>query len=255
MIRRDSHLLIVQGDAEVSSILSDAVCKVDNLLMIGITESEEEALNILNKQVVDILLVDLELGEGTGLHLIEKLRMIQSVPVIIVMTDSKSKVIRNILNEQEVDFIYHKTDIEYDCVQITYLLRKIIQCHSTDVNDEAEQQNGDLKKEIQKKLDIFGFPAKCSGTSYLIEAVRLAALQNGKTCNLKNDIYARVARIYETTVPRVESSIRFVIEQVWLKQNLDWLKRQYPFEYDYTTGKPTNKSFILNLAGMFIGRK
>lgn len=255
MDREHSRLLVVEGDAEMSNILETAFGKTDDVSIIAITESEEEALCILKDHVVDILLVDLELGEGTGLHLIEKIRMIKPVPVIIVMTDTKSKVIRNILNEQDVEFVYHKTEIEYDCVQITYLVRKIVQNLSVDLKSVSEQQNDDLKRQIQQRLEKFGFPAKCTGTSYLVEAIYLTAVKKGQSCNLKNDIYASIAELYAATVPRVESNIRFVIEQVWLKQNLDWLKRQYPFEYDYTSGKPTNKSFILNMAGMFTGRK
>lgn len=254
MNREHSRLLVVEGDTEFCDILTASASMIDNLTLIGKTGSEKEALSILKEKMVDILLVDLELGEGTGLHLIEKLRTgNKPVPVMIVMTDSNSRTIRNIINDQDVDLVYHKTEMTYDCEQITYLIEKIVKCRSGD--PDTERGTDDLKKQVQQKLEEFGFPKKYTGTAYLAEAVCIAAGREDRVCNLKKDIYAEVAEIFGATVSRVESNIRFVIDQVWLKQNLERLKIQYPFEYDNTNGKPTNKSFILNIAGMFTGRK
>lgn len=80
--------------AEDQSLLRDAMCQLlqmeDEIDSIFQASNGEEAINILQKNSVDVAILDVEMPQKTGLDVLEWIRANQHVKVIIVTTFRRS---------------------------------------------------------------------------------------------------------------------------------------------------------------------
>lgn len=79
---------LIVDDNEMSRVALQNLCqRIEDLEVVAICESALEAMDLLKKEPVDLLLLDIEMPEVTGLELVQSL---EQVPLII-FTTSKSE--------------------------------------------------------------------------------------------------------------------------------------------------------------------
>lgn len=90
---------------------------------------------------------------------------------------------------------------------------------------------------------LFGYPM-------VMEAILIALSKWPQTMSVTYEIYPKVAEAYDTTPIRVERSIRFFIEQLWLNGNYKVLDLYFGGSINPDMGRPTNKQFIYRMANI-----
>ena len=67
------RVVIVEDSAIIRARLSESLSEIENLAIVGLAESESEALALLRAGDWDAVVLDLQLKEGTGLGVLKKL--------------------------------------------------------------------------------------------------------------------------------------------------------------------------------------
>jgi len=78
--------LIVDDNKMARHVLKNLVCQVEHLKLAGECASGIEAVNFLNRQPVDLLLLDVEMPGMTGIELIKQL---SNCPLVILTTSKR----------------------------------------------------------------------------------------------------------------------------------------------------------------------
>ena len=98
-------------------------------------------------------------------------------------------------------------------------------------------------------LDL-GSPNNLTGYDYVVQAIILAANDWKYINNITFGLYPELAMKFETTVSKVERSIRYLIEVTWSRGDLDVLSKYFGNTVSCEKGKPTNGEFIARLANV-----
>lgn len=85
-----TNCLIVDDDAMTRKIIQNLVEETDGLQLVDVCSSAIEAANILRKEQVDLLLLDVEMPEMSGLELLESLKV---KPHVILITSKEEYAI------------------------------------------------------------------------------------------------------------------------------------------------------------------
>lgn len=89
-----------------------------------------------------------------------------------------------------------------------------------------------VEKMATEYLHRIGAPAHVKGYQYLKVAIVIAVKDEGAISGITKYIYPDIARKYKTTSSRVERAIRHVIETVWQRGNVEYLKEMFGYSVD-----------------------
>ena len=225
-------------------------------------EAEDEAVELLKNTTVDVLILGLEIGGGSGLLLLERIRgMNIQKPFVVVVTSIISKRLYEPLRIMGADYICSKSatdyslDIPLTIIELCGPYRK--ESGEGEVPNEERHRHsltGVYQKRIRCELEAIGFPRCVHGTSYLEEGIFYLVMSGRTSVSTTKELYPYIAEKFATNTGNVERNIRGVIEKVWTTQNMEQVCRNYDGEWKTDTGRPTNTKFMKWMAEKVIGK-
>ncbi|HEU5089584.1 MAG TPA: response regulator [Roseiflexaceae bacterium] len=88
-----AFILIVDDEANQRLVLEQALLKVSDTWQIQCAGSIQEALDILETSVPDLLITDYHIAAGTGVELVQRIRALQhTMPVILITADDAPEI-------------------------------------------------------------------------------------------------------------------------------------------------------------------
>ena len=252
-------ILLVEDDVKVCDAFAIAIQSNPKFTIVGMTGKQTEAMNLLLTMDIDAMVLDLELEEGDGIHLLDEMNLkLEKLPALVSFTNIASERTLQYIREKGVDFVYAKNNPAYTPPMILDIFERITPyCkRKTAATMHVLAADYNLKKEIEyqfsyveHELEKMGFKPKKQGTVLLAEAIciKMNAKPN-QVMQVTNDIYPVIAANRNTTSANIEKNIRGAIERVWKQTNIATLERFYPFQWDSESGRPTNTDFIFNMA-------
>ncbi|MFD2270034.1 response regulator [Undibacterium arcticum] len=67
------RVFLVEDSADVRALLAEDLAQIPGLALTGFADTENDALQQLRRQAWDILILDIQLSQGNGIHLLRKL--------------------------------------------------------------------------------------------------------------------------------------------------------------------------------------
>ncbi|MHA1351837.1 MAG: response regulator [Candidatus Heimdallarchaeaceae archaeon] len=103
----DLRVLLVEDDSDIAFLIKINIIKAFHDVEVHITQTKEEALNILQeyKYDFDIILLDYLLGDITGLDILEEIRKITDIPVLIITGQGSEEVAVKAMKMGAQDYI------------------------------------------------------------------------------------------------------------------------------------------------------
>lgn len=86
-VSRSLKVLLVEDSPVLTDRLTEAICQIDGIELIGITDTEAMAVDVTSQKDVDVILLDLHLKQGTGFGVMRALAAAHPKPAIIVLTN------------------------------------------------------------------------------------------------------------------------------------------------------------------------
>ena len=227
----------------------------EEMLVLGMTDSGPELLELAKKAQPDVILMDILLGDRDGFWVLENLKKeeISCLPILISAIDS-DKLVRRAISLGAAYYLAKP-------IQGELLLERIYQLLDRDAQEDAEnvvleeeevyQEEAvfrNLESEISVLLSRMGISASIKGYHFIRKAVMMAVEDQEVLTGITKGLYPDIAKAYRTTSSKVERAIRHAIESAWKKNG-----QQVYFEVAgyLPADKPTNGQFIAALSEYF----
>lgn len=240
-----STILIADDElTTVKNIFNSIIKKENDVKLIGITSNGKEVLEIMQKNMPDILLLDLMMPVMDGLELLD------------ILIDQKDKYLTNtkiIVISSYIDKLYKTTKYRkyiygilpkpYDTSELLNLIKKI----------NIENNNRNVKKYIEETLNQFNFNKNSHSYKYLKDAIYLIIYEGKINFELENDIYIKVAKINnKSNGLLIKWAIEKLMNNMYMDTKYNVIKNYFNFIEEK---KPTTKLFIRYVVNNFEKQK
>lgn len=229
--------------------------------VVGMEDSGTAVLEMLKSNQVDVLLMDVLLGDCDGLGVLESMQkngMSVDVCIMVSVVDN-DKVVRKAMN-LGADYYMAKP------VQASILLDRMEQLYfsrySADNHpilqagilenclgfDERVDFEDSLESDISTVLNRMGVPASIKGYHYIRKAIMMAVENEEILIGITKGLYPDIAKYYKTTASKVERAIRHAIESSWKRNGRKIFVELSGYHAEM---KPTNGQFIAAISEYF----
>ena len=220
------------------------------------TGKQHEGLEFLKKGRMGVVILDLELDEGDGIHFLDDIKELAiEQPLVIVITNSRSEITIDCIHAKGVAFVCQKCNESYSPDMVLSIAEQMYPFRKKQaspqmkvISYQQEQQKMYQRKRIEEEIMYLGFKMNTRATGYLVDAIYYIVFERkDRDCEMK-EVYSAVAKKNHTKSVNVEKSIRDNIERTWTKTPPKTLERYYPYSTSNGKGAPTNMEFIKNMA-------
>ena len=128
------------------------------------------------------------------------------------------------------------------------LEKKIYDAFKKKSDKSIDFYNSNLQVSISKLLHDLGIPSHIKGYQFLRDAVNMLFEDPNMIGGITKELYPELANKYNTTVSRVERSIRHAVEVSWNRGDIDLMEKIFGHSVDIDRAKPTNSEFIVTIA-------
>lgn len=213
------------------------------LKLYSMVYSGEEALEIIEEQKVDIIILDLKLKGMNGVDVIKEIeyKKIEKYRSSIIVVSGDYSMIRQVYNS---DYIYRCFLKPFNFNEIEESIEKII-CEN---NYEMET---DVKSKINKELKKLKFNFTYKGTKYLSECIyQIYKSNESDVDNLSKEFYPIVAEKYNKSVNTIYGNIKQAINAMFFDCEERILKEY--FKYSFVV-KPKSKEIVYIILNKLYG--
>ena len=249
------EILLVEDDKNTCEAFEFCIHRNKKFHLAAKTGRQSEGLEVLKRDNIGAVILDLELDEGDGINFLTCMKELNiEQPLVVVITNNQSEIMMDCIHALGVAFIYQKCNESYSpevvlsIIEHTYPFRKRKESPQMKViSYQRNQEEIYQKSRIEEELGFLGFKLNTSGKGYLVDASHYTAFEiRGRDFEMK-EVYAVVAKKHKTRAVNVEKSIRDNIERTWMKTSPKQLEQYYPYQISKESGTPTNMEFIKNM--------
>lgn len=157
--------------------------------------------------------------------------------------------------EKVARMIEQLSELGYTMQDLADLVRQFqIICANKEEQSKQEDSENEMKKRITEVLKEIGMPMNLLGFEYTRYFILLVLQGKNKYIqSLKmTQYYEKIAQYYDSTVSRVERSMRQAMKITFSNISPDILEKYFGNTIISKTGKPTNTVFIKSLIDYFM---
>ena len=227
---------IADMDVQFVSRVRGTISRCPGIEVVGSTGNGRTALTESLRLKPDVVMTDIPLPELDGITLLHEFQRFSRAPAVIVCTRFYSDASMQCACRYGASFYMCKP------IEISILPELILECGRSrqdpilDVEkqaaeNETERIRGSIVHNLLKEL---GMSARLDGAAYFLEAVVHCHGDALLMRNLSKGLYAQLAQRMDTTVPRIERSMRSAIAIAYERGSLS----------RHFTHRPTNRELI-----------
>ena len=245
------HVLLIEDEQDVCQRFVEEIDEREDIILVGITNDSYEALELVQNNAPDAIILDLELhyGQGNGLLFLSDLQnlSLSFSPYILITTNNSSPATYQFSRESGADFIMYKHQNDYSEIKvIDFLCTLSSVIHSNrkyqkNLNSAIEtptQRKQRFKRIISKELDYVGINPKAIGYQYLIDAIYLTMDKP-----LRN-VTIIMSEQYNKSAKSIEHAMQNAINRAWNTNDIDELLLHYTAKITSVKGVPTINEFV-----------
>lgn len=252
MDNKPMRLLLIEDDEFDCSEFKRYAYEIDNVELVGITNSSSEGLELVKDYSPEGVILDIELhkGQGSGLDFLENLRdhITNLKPLIVVTTNSASSVLYDKLNKSGVDLIFYKHQTNY-CpktviLELLALRKSLYQYNAADLEGQALLRETQaefrykMSTRINTELDLIGVSSHLKGREYIHDAILFLIESSPEELDRITPFNYLSSKYYKTS-SSISRVMQTAINYAWRTSAPDELERYYTAKVNYQTGVPT----------------
>jgi len=260
-------VLIADDNVEFANTLTNYLGKDDNMEVIGVAKDGLEAVDMIQKETPDVVVLDVIMPHLDGLGVLEKLQGLsldKSPSCIMLSAVGQEKITQKaislgaeyyVVKPFEIDVLIKRIkDLKYysPVVQETssfanYMVRED-GANYIKIDPRKKANECNLEALVTNIIHELGVPAHIKGYQYLREAIMMVVNDIELINEITKQLYPEIAERYNTTPSRVERAIRHAIEVSWSRGRLETTNGIFGYTVSAAKGKPTNSEFIAMIA-------
>lgn len=246
------NLLVIEDEKSICLEYKRKCNDISYINLVGTTGSSTEALEMCKKYHPNVIILDLELhnGSGNGLSFLKELQSVtlSACPFILVVTNNTSTITHQTARKYGADFVIVKTQQDYS-VQMVLNTISVFDDAGLALDSKHDEQEDiviqealnyrrKLRDEITKELDLIGISPRAKGRKYLRDAIEI-------TCDKETpNLCMEIAKQYSKTSASVERAMQNAIDRAWSITDPETLEEQYTAYINPRKGVPTLMQFI-----------
>ena len=248
---------IIDDNIHLTEILEDYISALDDMNVSGVAHNGLDGLDLIRREPVDLVILDLIMPHSDGLSLLEHLHSERIGTKVLMLTAFGKEDIIKQASEYGASYYLMKP---FELSHLSEVIRNIClkDDHSVHVPKETitnRKVNNEIcensKVRISEVLRSVGIPANLKGYLFLREAIQMV-IKNvdllGGLGGITKIIYPAIAEKYHTTPSRVERAIRHSIEVGWNRGSIEVIEFVFGNTVSQLKVKPTNGKFIALIA-------
>ena len=206
----------------------------------------EEGINLIEKNLndYDVIILDLIMPKKDGIYVLEEMKKRNIYKPVIISTSYNSDEMIRRVSEYGVHYFllkpYELSDLENRILEASNVREK--------ENKNINIYHNNLQISVTKILHELGVPSHIKGYQYIREGIMLIYNNPDMIGGITKELYPEIASKYDTTVSRVERTIRHAIEVSWNRGDWDLMEEIFGHSVDIDKAKPTNSEFIVTVA-------
>lgn len=238
------NLLIIENNLIQTYSLINNICKkIPTIRLYGIVSTCIKAIDIIKKEKVDIIILDLHLPDMNGINIINFIsdnniiKYNKSIIIFGCETDFLSETINN-------DYVFgYCSKIN----NVDFIINKI--------NDLIEKKKNiycnciiDIRQQIKIELEKLNFNFSYLGTKYLVECIYECYYKNKiYDVNLNKEIYPIVSKRFNKSINSIRTNIFQSISIMYYDNDENNLSKYFGYKL---LNKPKNKDLIIHILQM-----
>ena len=203
-MKRKYNVLIVDDEFLARKLLTEYVSKVDFLNLVDTCPDATKAMEVLNKTNVDILLLDIQMPDISGM---EMLKMLNNKPAVI-LTTAYSEYAVDAFALGVVDYLLKP----FDYVRFLQAINKVVSNNLTDSQLESNPVNDYLLVKADYKLykinyaDLLYIEGQHEYVTFHTTTKRITALYSLKNLEdtLPKDKFVRTHKSFIVSIKNIE---------------------------------------------------
>ena len=256
---KEIKIIIADDNRNFCQMLQNYLQGQADLSIVGVAYNGLEALELVQTQEPDLIILDAVMPNLDGLGVLECINSLTTIarPKIIMLTAFGQESLTHQAMTLGVDyFILKPFDLD--------ILHKRIRSLSQDMSSSTSAQFSsaspivttmgrelNLVSEVTTIMHQIGVPAHVKGYQYIRDAILMVVGDVSLLGAITKELYPGIAKKYNTAPTRVERGIRHAIELTWERGQTDMLKRIFGYSMNIEQQKPTNSEFIAIIADKF----
>lgn len=185
----------------MKNMLNNILNKFENIQVLYMVSTCNESIDIISKNQIDLIFLDLRLPDYNGFKIIEKIEILDLIkkPKIIIVSGDTKLLKQAIINNNVAEIINKIDDIDNIYKKIERIVR--------DINYEVNRE--EIERKILKEVLNLGYKLKYKGTQYIIEAIRFIYACNNINLidNLEQNIYKYLSVKYNKSINNIKTNI------------------------------------------------
>lgn len=245
-------IIVIEDDSKECDAFKRIAKKRSDIEFVKITDSDIDALEIIKKDAVEGVILDLELnkgsGNGNGFVFLEELKnlKLKVIPKIVVTTNVSSDSVYEYLHSNGVDLIFYKGQTNYSQENVINTLVLLRGYNANNVNDKLNIPDKDddknvISDKINKELDLIGIGTHLKGRKYLHDAIYFILDKDNDT---NSTVIQYLVKEYKKSSSTISRAMQNAILHAWRISSIDDLTKYYTAKVNYETGVPTPTEFI-----------
>ena len=193
----------------------------------------------------DVVVLDLILPRKDGMDVLEEMKNCNINKKVIVLTSYSTEDVIRRTSELGINYFILKP------FELVDLEKRIIKCcdERVSINNRAiDIYHNNLQIAITNILHQLGVPSHIKGYQYIREGISIIYDRPDVIGGITKELYPEIAKVFSTTVSRVERAIRHAIEVSWNRGNWDLMEEIFGHSVNIDKAKPTNSEFIVTVA-------
>jgi len=249
-----TKLLLVDDNQEFCNMLANYLDEQEDMNVIGLAYNGNQALELLEDNQPDMLILDIIMPHLDGLGVLEEIKnkpQFSGMKIIMLTAFGQENITKKAIELGADYFILKPFDMDALLNRIRQISKSSTEQvyeHTSTYSMPKKKKCDDVKSSITKMIHEIGVPAHIKGYMFLREAIMLVYDEPDLLGCITKVLYPQIATNNNTTPPRVERAIRHAIEVAWNRGNIDILKQYFGYTINATKSKPTNSEFIAMVA-------
>lgn len=245
------RVILADDNREFAKLLQEHFAGQRDIEVLGVAYNGMEVLKLLEKQVPDVLVLDIIMPHLDGLGVLEKVQSmrIQPMPKIIMLTAfGQENITQRAVELGAAYYILKPFDMDVLTDRIRQMQGRPVTSSPIKSTVTGAGSGANLDASITSIIHEIGVPAHIKGYLYLREAITMVYNNLELLGAITKTLYPKIAEKYNTTPSRVERAIRHAIEVAWSRGNMDSIRTLFGYTINVSKAKPTNSEFIAMIA-------
>lgn len=244
------RILLADDNKTFCSLLEEYLNQQDDLEVVGAANDGDKALDLIEENDFDVLVLDIIMPHLDGVGVLEELhkqRKTDEIKIIMLTAFGQEDLTQRVVELGADYYILKPFDLEKLADRIRQIVSPVSKNNSGYVV-KANKRVPDIEERITQIMHNIGVPAHIKGYMYLRTAIERVIDDVGLLGAVTKELYPLVAREYDTTASRVERAIRHAIKVSWENGSAEAIDRIFGHSITTHSGKPTNSQFVAKIA-------